>query len=115
MKVGNINKLEGKVFDSPEVKNTSMKVLIGEQEGWDNHVMRVMEVGVEGHTPKHSHPWPHINYMIEGKGELMINGEVHPVEAGSYAYVPSDALHQFRNVGDTTFKFICIVPKDGHY
>jgi quercetin dioxygenase-like cupin family protein len=36
------------------------------------------------------------------------------VEAGSYAYVPADKLHQFRNAGDGMFRFICIVPKEGH-
>jgi quercetin dioxygenase-like cupin family protein len=44
----------------------------------------------------------------------MIEGEVNPVEAGSYAYIPANSLHQFRNVGETQFKFICIVPKEGH-
>jgi len=114
MIVGNINNLEGKVIDNPAVKNAVMKVLVSPNEGWEGHVMRVMEVGEEGFTPKHDHPWPHINYIIEGEGELMINGEINPISAGSFAYVPSGALHQFRNVGKGTLKFICIVPEDGH-
>ena len=44
----------------------------------------------------------------------MIKGEINPVEAGSYAYSPANSLHQFRNVEETQFKFICIVPKEGH-
>lgn len=112
--VGNINQLESKVINSPEAKDASIQVLVSPNEGWDSHVMRVLEVKQEGHTPKHSHPWPHINYIIEGEGELMIDGKIHQVNAGSYAYVPSDTLHQFRNVGKSVFKFICIVPKEGH-
>jgi quercetin dioxygenase-like cupin family protein len=112
--VGNIKELQGKVMNSDTVKNTEMKVLIGPEQGWDDHVMRMMEVGVDGFTPKHSHPWPHINLMIEGEGVLMIEGVDHKMEAGSYAYVPADALHQFRNTGKTTFKFMCIVPEKGH-
>lgn len=95
--------------------NAFMKVLVSPEEGWDGYVMRVVEVEKGGFTPKHSHPWPHINYFIEGTGELMIDGINHPVEAGSYSFVPDNALHQFRNKGDSIFKFICIVPKEGHY
>ncbi|PKL01391.1 MAG: cupin [Tenericutes bacterium HGW-Tenericutes-1] len=112
--VGNIKQLESKVITSPEAKDASIQVLVSPNEGWDSHVMRVLEVKQEGYTPKHSHPWPHINYIIEGEGELMIDGEINKVNAGSYAYVPSDTLHQFRNVGKGVFKFICIVPKEGH-
>lgn len=112
--VGNIQKLIGKPINSPDASHASMKVLISPNEGWDSHVMRVLEVEAEGFTPKHSHPWPHINYIIEGTGELMIAGEITKVTSGSYAYVPADTIHQFRNVGTKTFKFICIVPKEGH-
>lgn len=114
MVVGNVKNLESKVVEHPSAKDTTIKVLMGEKEGWDSHVMRVLTVEVGGYTPKHSHPWPHINYMIEGQGEVMIDGKIYPVEQGSYSYVPSDTIHQFRNVGDTPFKFMCIVPKEGH-
>jgi len=112
--IGNVKDLKAKVFNSDEVKNANLKVLVGPEEGWDSHVMRLMELGVDGYSPKHIHPWPHINYMVEGKGVLMIDGVDTPVQAGSYAYVPANIKHQFRNTGDTPFKFICIVPKEGH-
>jgi quercetin dioxygenase-like cupin family protein len=114
MIVGHINQLEAKQISHTEAKNAFMKILISPQEGWEGHVMRVLEVEVNGYTPKHSHPWPHINYMIEGKGQLMMNGEIHQVEAGTFAYVPGGTLHQFKNIGNEIFKFICIVPEEGH-
>lgn len=101
-------------FDNPEVKNATMKALISPKEGWDGHVMRVMEVGEDGYTPRHSHPWPHINYILEGKGVLHINGDDNEVKVGSFAYVPANKTHQFKNVGEGKFKFICIVPEEGH-
>ncbi len=112
--VNNTKNLDRKEIESDLVKNAFMKVLVSKEEGWEDHVMRVMEVEEGGYTPKHKHPWPHINYMIEGVGELMINGEINNVEAGSYAFVPQDTIHQFRNIGKETFKFICIVPSKGH-
>jgi len=114
MVVGNIEKLIANEITSTEAKNAKMKVLVGPDTGWDDYVMRVIEVEVGGYTPKHSHPWPHINYIISGDGELMIDGKNNPVKSGSYAYIPQDHLHQFKNVGNDVFKFICIVPKEGH-
>ncbi len=100
--------------NSSEAKFTSMKALVSKEEGWEGYVMREVEVLESGYTPKHSHPWQHINYMIEGDGELTIDGKVKKVTPGSFAYVPSGSLHQFRNAGKGIFKFICIVPEQGH-
>lgn len=114
MFVGNINELEGKAITSPNALDSMMKVLISPKEGWEGYVMRVIEVNKGGYTPKHSHPWPHINYIIEGNGQLLIDDKFHSVSSGSYAYVPSDTIHQFKNIGNEPFKFICIVPEEGH-
>ena len=100
--------------NSSEAKFTSMKALVSKKEGWEGYVMREVTVLEGGYTPKHSHPWQHINYMIEGDGELMIDGKVNKVKPGSFAYVPPGSLHQFRNAGKGIFKFICIVPEKGH-
>ena len=101
-------------MQSPEVKNAAMKALISPEEGWDGYVMRVVELGKDGYSPKHAHEWPHINYILEGKGALEIEGKDNPVTAGSYAYVPAGSRHQYKNTGDQPLRFICIVPKEGH-
>ena len=101
-------------IDSPEVHNAAIKMLIGEKQGWADYVMRIIELGPDGYSPRHKHPWPHINFMIEGTGTLYMDGQDHPVETGAYAYVPANAEHQFKNAGSGPFRFICIVPKEGH-
>ncbi len=106
--------VKGVKIESPEVKDALMKVLISPKEGWKGYAMRVLELGEGGYTPKHTHPWPHINYIISGKGVLHLDGENHEIEAGSFAYVPSGKLHQFSNKGKEKFEFICIVPEEGH-
>ena len=112
--VGHIKNLESIRMTHADIKDASMKVLFSPQEGWEGYVMRLVEVGAFGYTPKHSHPWPHINYMVEGDGELLIDGEIFPVTKGSFAFVEGHKLHQFRNAGEAPFKFICIVPEEGH-
>lgn len=91
-----------------------LKSLIGPNEGWSDYVMRKVELESFGHSPKHTHPWPHINYVLEGKGIVFLDGEEIPVEKGSVAYIPADAEHQFLNTQKQDLRFICIVPKEGH-
>jgi len=104
----------GHHLESPEVKNVTMKVLVSPEQGWQDHVMRLIELGRGGYTPRHAHDWPHINYIVAGRGVLHMDGRDTPVSAGTYAFVPSGCRHQFRNAGADTFRFICIVPKEGH-
>lgn len=114
MIVGNFNELLATEIMSPEAKHAAMKVLVSPNEGWEGYVMRVVELEPNGYSPKHAHDWPHINFIIEGTGTLLIGDVLHPLTSGSYAYVPENTLHQFSNAGDVAFKFICIVPERGH-
>ncbi len=83
------------------------------KEGWEGWSMRVFTLGPEGFTPRHSHPWPHINYVLGGTGTLLIDGEEKSVSPGDTAYVKGGELHQFKNAGTGDFSFICIVPEEG--
>lgn len=112
--LGQIKNITGTPVANPQAKDALVKVLVGSAQGWGDHVMRVFELQPGGYTPKHAHDWPHINVVLEGHGTLFLEGKENPVEAGAYAYIPNNELHQFKNVGNTVFKFICIVPKDGH-
>ena len=114
MIVSHKSKVEAVKVENPAVKGAMMKVLISPKEGWEGHVMRVFEVESGGYTPKHSHPWPHINYIINGKGTLHLEGKDKVIEAGSFAYVPANSEHQFKNTGNEILEFICIVPEEGH-
>lgn len=112
--IGKTKDVHDILLNPEKTKNASMKALVGGAEGWDSHVMRVVTLGDMGFSPLHSHPWPHINYIVEGKGVIEIDGEVFHVEKGSYAFVDGNKRHQFRNESDKPFVFICIVPKEGH-
>jgi quercetin dioxygenase-like cupin family protein len=114
MIIGHEKELKRHVFESPEVKDAAMKVLISPENGWQDHVMRIVELEEAGYTPRHIHDWPHINYVVEGRGVLHLDGRDTVVEAGSFAYLPAGSLHQFKNDGQGPFRFICIVPKEGH-
>lgn len=89
------------------------QVLVGPEQGWDSHVMRLFTLKKGGKAPHHSHPWQHIIYALEGKGNLMMDNKDYPLLPHTTAYVPQDIIHQISNAGDTDFVFICIVPEYG--
>lgn len=115
MAVGHESHCEAKAVNHPQALDAAMRVLIGPEDGWDGHVMRVIELEEGGYSPRHTHSWPHINYVVEGVGTLFLNGEEIALQAGSFAFVPDDADHQFRNSGHGKMRFICIVPERGHF
>ncbi|MBK5247317.1 MAG: cupin domain-containing protein [Peptostreptococcaceae bacterium] len=94
--------------------DAGLKVLVGPNEGWNDYVMRKVELEAFGHSPEHAHPWPHINYVLEGKGTILLDGKEIPAEKGTIAYILPGAKHQFSNSGSEPFHLICIVPKEGH-
>lgn len=114
MIISNEDQVKAVEVTNPESLHATMKVLVGKEEGWDDYVMRLFELQVGGYSPKHSHPWPHINYILEGEGTIFQNGKEIPVAKGSFAYLPKDEVHQFKNTGKGIFRFICIVPREGH-
>lgn len=91
------------------------RVLVGPEQGWEGHVLRLFEIGPGGHTPRHSHDWPHINVVVAGRGTLHVDGVDHGIVPGSSAFVPAGATHQFLNAGDETLQLVCIVPEVGEY
>lgn len=113
MTISHIDDLEGTPLQGPDLKNVTKKVLISPCEGWEGWCMRVFSFDTGGYTPRHVHPWPHINYITEGNGILFLDGDEYEVSAGSFAYIPEGKLHQFMNNSDGKFSFICIVPEEG--
>lgn len=95
------------------VKNAFVEKAITAKQGWEGWAMRLFTLQEEGFTPKHSHDWPHINYIVSGEGTLFLEGKPQAVKAGDTAYVPGGELHQFRNTGTEDFVFMCIVPEEG--
>ena len=113
MTVGRVADVAGTELRGDGIEAVVKKVLVSPAEGWDGWVMRVFELGEGGHTPRHRHEWPHVNVVLQGAGRLNLDGVDHEVSAGSYAFVPAGALHQFANAGSAPFAFVCIVPAEG--
>lgn len=112
MFVSSVKEIKNVELKAPGVANAFKRTLIGPKEGWEGWVMRLFTLK-DGHSPRHSHPWPHINYVAGGRGTLFVDGSEYELEEGSVAFVPPGAEHQFRSSGGEDLVFICIVPEEG--
>lgn len=93
------------------VKGATIREVITERDGAPNFAMRIFEVEKDGHTPLHHHNFEHEVYILQGAGEIETSEGAKNFKAGDAIYVPANALHQFRNTGGETLKFICLIPK----
>ena len=59
------------------------------------HVYWSIESGAK--LPEHSHPHEQIVNVLEGRYELVVDGEPHVLEAGDVLVIPGNAVHSGRS------------------
>ena len=110
MKVARDDQIVSKPVEMEGASGCSVRILVSEDDGAPNFVMRQFEVQPGGHTPRHHHPYEHEIYVLEGAGEVYEGDLAHPLKAGDVVLVKPDEVHQFRNTGNTPMKFLCLIP-----
>jgi quercetin dioxygenase-like cupin family protein len=98
--------------DMEGAKGVFKQLPLGSADGSPGFSFRVFSVEPGGHTPLHSHPFEHLNYVIEGRGAIVDeSGEERALNAGCFALVPAGEIHRYKNTsGDGPFVMICAVP-----
>jgi quercetin dioxygenase-like cupin family protein len=94
----------------PGAAGCKVRWLVDEQDGAPTFALRQFEVAPGGYTPRHSHPYEHEVFVLEGEGEILESDQPRPLRPGTVVYVAPDELHQFRNTGAAPLKFLCLVP-----
>ena len=92
-------------------EKAAVRVLFGPEDGSPTCAMRQFEIGPEGSTPHHAHPFEHQILILEGQFALVTEkGEV-PVSPGDAIMIMPQEKHQFKNTSKTqSAKLLCIVP-----
>lgn len=94
-----------------EAPGVTVRSLVHEEsDGAPFYNLRMIEVAPGGNTPDHSHPYEHENFVVDGAGDVMIEGEWHRLGPGYVVFVPPGARHQYRNAGAGPFRFLCGIP-----
>jgi mannose-6-phosphate isomerase-like protein (cupin superfamily) len=50
-----------------------------------------------------------IYYILEGEGQIHINGEEDVIHEGQAVYIPENAVQWIENIGNNDLKFLCMV------
>lgn len=112
MIIRKLSEVEETSVDMEGVKGITKQLVLGSPDGVPNFSFRVFTLEPGGHSPHHSHDVEHLNFVLSGKGALMDgDGRANPLGRGDFAFVAPGDVHQFRNMGDEPFVFICAVPK----
>ena len=97
------------VMNNVELKGVWIRWLIrgGEARGF---AMRVFRIEPGAVIPAHTHPWEHGIFVLKGEGVVRIGRSRYVVRAGDYLLIPPNVEHEYVNVGNEDFEFICVIP-----
>lgn len=65
-----------------------------------------------GDLRPHHHSQAEIYLVLEGTGEVMIEGAARAVGAGTTVFIPGDAVHSIENHGATELRFAYVLQAD---
>jgi len=110
MKITRLEQCDTQPIDMQGVVGAIKQVPIGKADGAPHFSIRVFTLEPGGHTPHHNHETEHLNYILEGNGEVLEGDQPRPVRKGDFVLVKPQETHQYRNTGDTSLVFMCMVP-----
>src|SRR4051794_23714637 len=72
-------------------------------------VIARVEIAPGAAAGRHTHPGDEISYVLEGEGEILIDGQpARKIKAGDGLVIPSGARHDARNTGTVPLKLAAI-------
>lgn len=73
-----------------------------------NQSLAEARLPVGARTMRHRHPQTEeIYYILEGRGEMELDGQRRLVQPGDAIAIPPGVPHQISNAGEITLKFLC--------
>ncbi len=112
MHITNLEKTKKFVPQMEGAKDIVKQIPISREHGTPNFSFRVFTIAPGGHTPYHQHAFEHLNYVIEGCGEVVKEKSSEPIAKGDFVLVLPGEIHQYRNNSQAPLVIICAVPKE---
>lgn len=90
--------------------NATKQVLIGKQDGANNFEVRYFTIPPRGFSSLDQHQHDHGVMIMQGRARVMLGEHFEEVGVGDVVYIPGWEKHQFENLTDEPFTFLCIIP-----
>lgn len=90
--------------------DATKQVLIGHDDGAHNFEIRYFTIPPRGVSSLDQHAHDHGVMIMQGRARVMLGESFQEVDEGDVIYIPSMERHQFENLGDEPFTFLCIIP-----
>lgn len=88
----------------------NIRWLIKKEDGATNFAMRYFELESKAKSPHHSHDWEHEVFILDGECSVFCDDLEKRVSGGYAVFIPPNAVHHFENIGESTLRFLCLVP-----
>ena len=90
--------------------SATKQVLIGRGDGAPNFEVRYFTIPPGGKSSLDHHAHDHGVLVMHGKARVMIDDVYDEVNPGDVVYIKSWERHQFENLTEEPFTFLCIIP-----
>jgi mannose-6-phosphate isomerase-like protein (cupin superfamily) len=95
-------------------KDITRQTIMGEGEGEEalKSLTRYFEVQPGGYSTLERHEHTHSVVIMRGRGEVILEDRVEPVNLHDCVYIAPNTFHQFHATGDEPLGFLCIVDRE---
>jgi len=107
MYLTNVSKIKEHELKREGSKGVTIKYLLHKDVGAQKLQFRLFTINVGGHTPLETHAHEHEVFVLRGKGLVRGGDQKTVVNSGDVLFIPSFEVHQFQNIGDEKFEFLC--------
>lgn len=101
---------DGVAIHAYNSNNATKQVLIGHDEGAHNFEVRYFTIPPHGLSSFDNHAHDHGVVVVQGRARVQLGDTFEEVGEGDVVYIPGFEQHQFENLTDTPFTFLCIIP-----
>lgn len=90
-------------------EGVGVRWLIDEGVGARNFALRLFTLNPKGYIARHTHPWEHEIYVLQGTAQVKAGDREAPLKAGDALLIPSQEPHEFKNPNTQPFIFLCAI------
>ena len=95
------------VAQNPGIKRTIVKTQ--DVSGGHQAIIASVTIAPGASAGRHTHPGEEMSYVIEGEGEVLIEGQPPlPIKAGDGFVIPAGAIHDAHNTGTIPIKMAAV-------